>query len=166
MKAKFLPNNTKTSSRTNIQEHYDISTKLYQRMLGPTMQYSCAYFHRPDMTVDEAELAKMRLVARKLDLRPGMHVADLGCGYGAMAYLLATEYGVHVTGVTVSEDQFAYQKEHFMHPNVDIRLQDYRDLEGIYDRVYSVGIFSTLAGIITKPTLRSALSFSSRTASC
>lgn len=140
-KASFLPSNTVTSSRENISIHYDISTKLYQRMLGPTMQYSCAYFCQPGMTVTEAQLAKMHLAARKLDLKPGMRVLDLGCGYGAMAYLMATEYGVHVTGVTVSKDQWEYQKEHFAHPNVDIRFLDYRKVEGKFDRVYSIGIF-------------------------
>merc|ERR1712176_1068245 len=82
----------------------------------------------------------MRLVAKKLDLKPGMRVIDLGCGYGALAYLLATEYDVHVTGVTLSDDQVAYAKQHYIHPKVDIRLQDYRNVEGQFDRVYSVGI--------------------------
>lgn len=140
LKAKFLPSNTVTSSKENIEAHYDIGTKLYTQMLGPTMQYTCAYYCQPGMSLDEAQRAKMQLAARKLDLKPGMRVLELGCGFGGMAYYLATEYGVHVTGVTLSKDQWAYQKEHFAHPNVEIRLQDYRDVEGVYDRVFSIGI--------------------------
>lgn len=139
--ALFLPSNTLSSSRKNITYHYDISDDMFQRQLGPTMQYTCAYFHRPDMSLDEAQLAKMRIIAHKLDLRPGMRVVELGCGYGAFAYLLATEFGVHVTGVSLSNDQVAYAKKNFAHSRVDIRLQDYRNVEGVYDRVYSVGIF-------------------------
>eukprot|EP00930_Biecheleria_cincta_P047813 TRINITY_DN33212_c0_g1_i1.p1 TRINITY_DN33212_c0_g1~~TRINITY_DN33212_c0_g1_i1.p1 ORF type:complete len:527 (+),score=59.38 TRINITY_DN33212_c0_g1_i1:77-1657(+) len=141
MLAMCLPSNTLSSSRKNITYHYDVSDKMFQRQLGPTMQYTCAYFHRPKMSLDEAQLAKMRTIAHKLDLRPGMRVVELGCGYGALAYLLATEFGVHVTGVSLSHDQVAYAKQHFAHPRVEISLQDYRNLEGVYDRVYSVGIF-------------------------
>ena len=93
------------------------------------------------MSLEEAQLAKMRLVAEKLDLKPGMKVLELGCGFGALADLIATEYGVEVTGVTLSEDQYAYAKEHFQNPAVDIRLQDYRSMTGQFDRIYSVGIF-------------------------
>ena len=93
------------------------------------------------MSLEEAQLAKMRLVAEKLDLKPGMKVLELGCGFGALADLISTEYGVHVTGVTLSEDQHAYAKENFQNPAVDIRLQDYRSMTGEFDRIYSVGIF-------------------------
>eukprot|EP00438_Fugacium_kawagutii_P019658 Skav207964 [mRNA] locus=scaffold495:13344:15745:+ [translate_table: standard] len=128
-------------AKENIAKHYDISTKLYEQMLGPTMQYSGAYFHAPDMTLDQAQRAKMRLVAEKLDLKPGMKVLELGCGFGALADLLATEYQVHVTGITLSEeraaDQYAYAKSHFKNPLVDFHLQDYRNMTGKFDRIYS-----------------------------
>jgi len=137
----LFPGNSPSGAKDNIALHYDISTKLYEQMLGETMQYSCAYYHSPGMTLDEAQYAKMRLVAHKLDLKPGMHVLDFGCGFGALAALMAREYGVHVTGVTLSEDQHAYAKKHFSGLNVDIRLQDYRSMTGKFDRIYSVGIF-------------------------
>lgn len=140
-KAKYMPSNTKTLSRKNIQEHYDIGTNLYQRFLGPTMMYTCGYFCEPGMSVNEAQRAKWEMVARKLDLKPGMRLMDFGCGYGSMAHFLVTNFDVHVTAVTLSEDQYAYAQEHFAHPNLDIRLQDYREIEGVFDRVYSIGIF-------------------------
>jgi len=137
----LFPGNSPTGAKENIAKHYDISLKLYEQMLGPTMQYSGAYYHKPGMSLEEAQLAKMRLVAEKLDLKPGMKVLELGCGFGALADLISTEYGVHVTGVTLSEDQHAYAKENFQNPAVDIRLQDYRSMTGEFDRIYSVGIF-------------------------
>lgn len=143
LKWLLFPGNSPTGAKENIAQHYDVSLKLYEQMLGPTMQYSCAYFHSPELTLDEAQLAKMRMVAKKLDLKPGMRLLELGCGFGALANLMAKEFGVHVTGVTLSEDQYAYAKEHFAdNPDVDIRLQDYRSLTGMkFDRIYSVGIF-------------------------
>jgi len=143
VKARVLPGpgDTVASARRHIAHHYDISTKLYERMLGPTMMYSCAYFHKAGMTLEEAQRAKMELVARKLDLRPGMRVLDLGCGFGCMAHFLALEYGVHVTGVSNSKDMVQFATERFAHPNVNIYFGDYREVEGVFDRVYSVGIF-------------------------
>lgn len=150
LRSQFLPNNTLGSARSNVQLHYDLDAweisqaawvKLYEQMLGPTMQYTCAFFARPDMSLDEAQRAKMALVADKLDLKPGMRLLDIGCGFGGMAYYLATEFGVHVTGVTLSKNQAAYAREHFAHPNVEIILQDYRATEGTFDRVYSIGMF-------------------------
>merc|ERR1719226_225914 len=105
------------------------------------MMYSCAYFWRPGLTLDEAQRAKMELIAQKLDLRPGLRVLDMGCGFGGMAHYLASEYGVHVTGVSLSEDQVAFARAHRVHPDVEIRLQDYRSVEGSYDRIYSIGFF-------------------------
>ncbi|CAJ1359026.1 unnamed protein product [Effrenium voratum] len=138
----FPSNLSAEGAKKNIASHYDISMKLYEQMLGPTMQYSGAYYHAPGMTLEQAQLAKMRLVAEKLDLKPGMKVLELGCGFGALADLIATEYGVEITGVTLSEDQHAYAKKHFNNPLVDIRLQDYRSMTGQkFDRIYSVGIF-------------------------
>lgn len=137
----FPTNLSASGAKQNIAKHYDISMKLYEQMLGPTMQYSGAYYHAPDMSLEAAQIAKMRLVAEKLDLKPGMKVLELGCGFGALADLMATEYGVEVTGVTLSEDQHAYAKKHFKNGKVDIRLQDYRSMTGQFDRIYSVGIF-------------------------
>jgi len=137
----MLPNNTIESSKENIASHYNIGNDLFEKMLGKHMQYTCAYFYKPNMTLDEAQYAKMELIAKKLDLKPGMKVLDIGCGYGSMANHLATKYGVNVTGVTLSEEQKRYADEKFSHPNVTILLKDYRHVNDKFDRVYSVGMF-------------------------
>ena len=137
----LLPNNTIYSSKNNISHHYDIGNDLYSKMLGKHMQYTCAYFHKPNMTLDEAQYAKMDLIAKKLDLKPGMKVLDIGCGFGSMAHHLAKKYKVNVTGVTLSKEQIAYANKNFSHNNVKIYYKDYRHVEGKFDRVYSVGMF-------------------------
>jgi cyclopropane-fatty-acyl-phospholipid synthase len=145
LKWKLFPENQLQDgwgAQKNIAAHYDRGgTEMYQRMLGPTMQYTCAYFHGPGMTLDEAQRAKMDLIAQKLDLRPGMRVLEIGCGYGALAHYLASEYGVHVYGCTLSKDQLEFAQDRFQHPNVEFRLQDYRLVEGKFDRAYSIGVF-------------------------
>jgi cyclopropane-fatty-acyl-phospholipid synthase len=133
--------NTIESSKTNIASHYDIGNNLYEKMLGKYMQYTCAYFHKSNMTLDEAQLAKMELIAKKLNLVKGMTVLDIGCGFGSMAFHLASNYGVIVTGVTLSKEQKKYADKHFSHENVTIELKDYRHVDKKFDRVYSVGMF-------------------------
>ena len=133
--------NTIESSSKNISFHYDIGNDLYSKMLGKHMQYTCAYFHKPNMTLDEAQYAKMELIAKKLDLRPGMKVLDIGCGFGSMANHLASKYNVNVIGVTLSKEQKIYADKNFSNKNIDILVQDYRSVEGKFDRVYSVGMF-------------------------
>lgn len=139
----LTPTNTLASAPANIGHHYDIGNDLYIEMLGPTMQYTCAYYNRPGMTLDEAQEAKMRLVAKKLNLRPGMRVLDIGCGFGGMGYLLASQYGVRVVGVTLSKRQVMYAKKHYVHPDLNVMYQDYRDVaRGTgFDRIYSIGMF-------------------------
>jgi len=122
------------------RHHYDIGNDLYERMLGPTMVYSCGYWRRAD-TLEEAQEAKMDLVCRKLDLQPGMRVLDIGCGWGAMARFAAERYGVEVVGVTVSRNQAQWAEEHCRGLPVTIRLQDYRSLDGRFDRILSLGMF-------------------------
>ena len=124
-----------------ISHHYDIGNDLYEIMLGPTMQYTCAYFYQDGVNLDQAQIAKMDLVAKKLDLRPGMNVVDLGCGFGSMPYYLATKYKVNVLGVTLSNEQVKFAKQHYKHSRVEIHYQDYRKVTGKFDRVYSVGMF-------------------------
>jgi len=137
----LLPKNNRESIKSDISHHYDIGNDLYDKMLGEHMQYTCAYFYKPDMTLDEAQYAKMELVAKKLDLRPGMKVLDIGCGFGSMGNHLATKYGVHVTGVTLSKEQVLYSKKKYDSPNLEVKYLDYRDCDDIFDRVYSVGMF-------------------------
>ena len=136
-----ISNNTIESSKKNISSHYDIGNDLYKKMLGKHMQYTCAYFYKPNITLDEAQYAKMELIAKKLDLKSGMKVLDIGCGFGSMAKHLATKYNVNVVGVTLSKEQKIYSDKHFYHPNVSIQLKDYRHVKGKFDRVYSIGMF-------------------------
>ena len=99
--------NNPARSQKNVHHHYDISDELYRLFLDRDMQYSCAYFARPDMTLEDAQAAKKAHIAQKLLLRPGMRVLDIGCGWGGMALTLARDYGVQVLGVTLSENQLA-----------------------------------------------------------
>ena len=130
-----------SAESSNIASHYDIGNDLYVRMLGPTMCYTCALYDRPGLSLDQAQRAKMALVARKLDLRPGMTVLDIGCGFGSIGYYLAREHGVRVTGVTLSAEQVRYAREHYVHPRLNVLYKNYRDVTGTFDRVYSVGMF-------------------------
>ncbi|WP_427451024.1 class I SAM-dependent methyltransferase [Litorimonas sp. WD9-15] len=137
--------NPRAASSANVKAHYDISNELYKMFLDEDMQYSCAYFSDPDMTLEEAQLAKKRHIAAKLDLKAGQRVLDIGCGWGGMAMHLAKEHGVKVVGVTLSTQQHSLAiervKDAGLEDLVDIRLQDYRDVEGPFDRIVSVGMF-------------------------
>jgi cyclopropane-fatty-acyl-phospholipid synthase len=137
----FKSNNTISSSKKNISYHYDIGNNLYTKMLGKTMQYTCAYFYKPNMTLDQAQIAKMELIAKKLNLKKGLRVLDIGCGFGAMAYFLARNFNVIVTGVTISKEQKEYADKNYKHHNLKIELKDYRNVNGKFDRIYSVGMF-------------------------
>jgi cyclopropane-fatty-acyl-phospholipid synthase len=137
----FFNTNTLEKSPGNIQKHYDVGNDLYNKMLGKTMQYTCAYFNKDNMTLDEAQESKMELIAKKLDLKEGMEVIDIGCGFGSMANYLATNYKVKVTGVTLSPEQKKFSDEYFGNENVSIEVKDYRLVTGKFDRVYSVGMF-------------------------
>jgi len=132
-------------AKSNVAHHYDLSAKLYDLFLDTDRQYSCAYFTQPDLPLEDAQLAKKRHIARKLCLKPGMRVLDIGCGWGGMALTLAQEFGVHVTGVTLSEEQHAYAVKRVqdagLSDKIDIRLQDYRKVPETFDRVVSVGMF-------------------------
>jgi len=121
------------------RHHNDIGNDLYRRMLDRRMIYSCAYW-RDAATLDEAQEAKLDLVCRKLGLEPGMRVLDIGCGWGGTARFAAERYGVSVVGVTVSEQQVRLGREMCAGLDVEIRLQDYRDVTGTFDRVLSLGM--------------------------
>ena len=142
---RFLQKNGLAAARSNVAHHYDISDDLYQVFLDEDMQYSCAYYQRDDMTLEEAQAAKKAHIAKKLLLKPGMRVLDIGCGWGGMALTLAKDYGVHVTGVTLSENQHATAvkraRDAGLADLVDFQLVDYRDLKGPFDRIVSVGMF-------------------------
>lgn len=131
-------------ARKNVAHHYDISEELYDLFLGETKQYTCAYFRRPDMTLEEAQTAKMAHIGAKLLIEPGMRVLDIGCGFGTLALTLARDHGAQVVGVTLSEVQLAEARrrvaEAGLSGQVEFRLQDYRAVTERFDRVVSVGM--------------------------
>jgi cyclopropane-fatty-acyl-phospholipid synthase len=121
------------------QRHYDLGNDLYRAMLDRRMNYTCAYW-KDAHNLDEAQEAKLDLVCRKIGLRPGMHVLELGCGWGSFARYAAEKYGAEVLGVTVSKEQVALGMELCQGLPVELRLQDYREVQGQYDAVISIGI--------------------------
>jgi len=140
LRARVLNMQSITRSFANGQRHYDIGNDLYEAMLDPRMIYTCALWATGARTLEEAQDAKLDLVCKKLDLRAGMRVLDLGCGWGGFAAFAAERYGVHVTGFTVSRDQVRWAKERYAHLPVDIRLDDYRNATGTFDAVVSIGL--------------------------
>lgn len=137
--------NSRLRSRRNVQHHYDIDHDLFARFLDADMQYSCAYFEQPDMTLDAAQQAKCRHIARKLCLEPGDRVLDIGSGWGGLALYLARHHDVSVTGLTLSDDQYAYATERAEREGLADRVRflqaDYREHEDAYDAIVSVGMF-------------------------
>lgn len=127
-----------------VTEHYDIGNDIYERMLGPTMVYTCAYWSGtpPAKNLDEAQTAKLDLACRKLGLKKGMRILDVGCGFGAFAKHAAQNYGVEVVGISISKEQIAFAKKHTEGLPVEIRFQDYRDMKGEkeFDRIASFGM--------------------------
>ncbi len=132
-------------ARANVAHHYDLSGALYDLFLDADRQYSCAYFARPGMTLDQAQAAKKAHIAAKLCLDRDMRVLDIGCGWGGLALTLARDHGARVLGVTLSEEQHRHATARAMAEGladrVDFRLCDYRSLEGRFDRIVSVGMF-------------------------
>jgi len=122
------------------EHHYDLGNDLYRAMLDKRMTYTCGYWKDAE-DLDRAQEAKLDLVCRKIGLEPGMSVLDIGCGWGSFARYAAERYGVSVTGITVSREQVALGRELCEGLPIEIRLQDYRDLEGTFDRVVSLGMF-------------------------
>jgi len=133
---------TRRRRRRDIAAHYDIGNRLFSLMLDPTMSYSCAVFEHERMTLEQAQLAKLEHVCAKLDLRPGQHVLEIGTGWGGFAVHAAATRGCHVTTTTISREQYDYatalirraRLEHL----VTVVMEDYRDLEGRYDRLVSI----------------------------
>ncbi len=144
VKAVLLNLQAKTRSGASVEAHYDIGNDLYTRMLDERMVYTCAYYGSGAKTLQEAQNAKLDLVARKVGLQPGMRVLDLGCGWGGMASWAAEKYGCSVIGVTLSKDQVALGNEMWgpkgKKLDVELRLCDYRDVQGTFDRVISIGM--------------------------
>src|SRR5579883_3168163 len=124
----------------NGQHHYDIGNDLYEAMLDRRMLYTCALWSTGARTLEDAQVAKLALVCKKLGLRPGMRVLDLGCGWAGFAAYAAEQHGVEVVGLTVSREQVRFAKQRYAHLPIDIRLEDYRNATGSYDAVVSLGL--------------------------
>jgi cyclopropane-fatty-acyl-phospholipid synthase len=141
---KRFARNNPLRARQNVKAHYDIGNDLYRLFLDPDMQYSCAYFPNGDETLEQAQLAKKRHIAAKLMLKPGQRVLDIGCGWGGMALYLAQVADVEVVGVTLAREQLKLARERAeaagLSGRVRFELQDYRKVEGHFDRIVSVGM--------------------------
>ena len=129
-----------------IGHHYDVSNEFYRMVLGPSLTYSCAVFQDPSDTLEQAQANKYELICRKLGLQPGMRLLDVGCGWGGMAIHAAANYGVEVVGITISDNQAELARKRVVEAGlagqVDIRLQDYRDIgDGLFDAISSIGMF-------------------------
>lgn len=137
--------NTAARARRNVHRHYDLSGEMYRLFLDADMQYSCAYFEKPDMTLEEAQAAKKRHIAAKLRLAPGQNVLDIGSGWGGLSLYLARRFDVNVLGVTLSTEQLSLAQqraqEEGLEGQVHFELRDYRDLSERFDRIVSVGMF-------------------------
>ncbi len=132
--------------RTAVRHHYDVSNRFYRLVLGPTLVYSCAYFAHPDESLETAQERKLDLIARKLRLRAGERMLDIGCGWGSLVLHAAAHYGVSAVGVTLSELQARLARERVaeagLEDRVEIRVQDYREVaDGPYDKIASVGMY-------------------------
>lgn len=146
----LLRPNNETMAKKNIAEHYDIGNALYKQMLDPTMTYSAAIYQSIDSSenLEQAQIRKFERICEKLNLRPGLHLLEIGSGWGGFAIHAARQYGVKVTTVTISEEQFALAKERIEREGlsqlIEIRLQDFRRIEGRFDRIVSIEMAEAL----------------------
>ncbi|MBI3675439.1 MAG: class I SAM-dependent methyltransferase [Proteobacteria bacterium] len=143
-----LKANTRTRAKKNIAAHYDLGNAFYSQWLDPTMTYSSAVFEHNGMSLEEAQRNKWKRIAETLDLKPGHHILEIGCGWGGFATYAAREFGCHVTGITLSQEQFDYARAEIERSQlshlVDIQLIDYRDVRGTFDRVVSIEMFEAV----------------------
>jgi cyclopropane-fatty-acyl-phospholipid synthase len=139
-KAHVLNLQDKVGSLKVIDQHYQLGNDLYKNMLDNLMAYSCGYWKNA-ATLDEAQEAKFDLICRKLGFQPGMDVLDIGCGWGGFEKYAADHYGVHVVGITLSTNQASYAQELCKGLPVEIRVEDYRDVKGTFDRIIEIGMF-------------------------
>jgi len=140
LKARFLNLQTKTRSKIVGRHHYDVGNKLYRLMLDKRMNYSCAYW-KDSKNLDEAQERKLDMICKKLRLKPGEKVLDIGCGWGSFAKYAAEKYKVSVVGITISKEQAILARENCKGLDVEIRLQDYRDITEKFDKIVSIGMF-------------------------
>lgn len=138
--ARFFNRQSEKRAYQVGEQHYDAGNDLYQAMLDPTMAYSCGYWHEAD-NLHQAQLNKLRLICEKANLEKGQSVLEIGCGWGSFAEIAAKEYGVSVTGVTISKEQQKLAQQRCAGLPVDIALMDYRSMQGEYDKIVSIGMF-------------------------
>ena len=131
-------------SKSSVNQHYDLGNEFYQQWLDEQLIYTCAYYSRPDLTLDEAQVAKLDHVCRKLRLQPGEKVVEAGCGWGALALHMARQYGVRVRAFNISREQVVYARDRAKAEGLDNRVQfiedDYRQIRGRFDAFVSVGM--------------------------
>ena len=140
LKVRLNPFGSRGRSHEVGEFHYDTGNDLFELMLDPNMQYSCGYWKRAT-TLEQAQRDKLELICRKLDLRPGQRLLDIGCGWTGLARYAARNFGVHVVGITVSKEQAEYGRERNNGLPIEIRIVDYRELNEQFDRIVSVGMF-------------------------
>ncbi len=140
LKARLINGQRRSKAYDIGKRHYDIGNRLFECMLDKRLNYSCAFWHQTK-TLDEAQEEKLDLICRKLAIEPGMTVLDIGCGWGGFAKWAAERHKVSVLGITVSREQVEYAKQSCRGLDVNIKLQDYRSLEGVFDRIISIGMF-------------------------
>ena len=147
LRSPFSRKHTKQSDRRAISFHYDVSNEFYGLWLDEQMVYSCAYFNHPGNDLEEAQRAKLDHICRKLRLKPGERLLDIGCGWGALMRWAAKHYGVHAHGITLSENQYRHNQRLIREENLEglvtVELVDYRDVAGesVFDKIVSVGMF-------------------------
>jgi cyclopropane-fatty-acyl-phospholipid synthase len=146
--AHMMHDNSKRGSRRNIAAHYDLGNDFYKQWLDPTMTYSSAYFAKPGQSLPEGQIEKYRRIARLLDLKPEHNVLEVGFGWGGFAEFAVKEYGCRITGLTLSKEQLKFAGERLqkqgLSEKVDLRLQDYRDVSGTFDRIASIEMFEAV----------------------
>jgi len=146
--AHSLNANTKSGSRRNIEAHYDLGNEFYRQWLDSSMLYSSAVFDETTSTLEDAQANKLRRIAEKLHLSGGETILEIGCGWGALATHLAREHDAKVTGITLSPSQLAFANDAVTKADqsdrIDLRLQDYRDTHGRYDRIVSIEMFEAV----------------------
>jgi len=165
IKAAVSTANTLRRSRSNVHHHYDLGNAFYERWLDRRMVYTCAYFARQEMSLEEAQHAKLDLVCRKLRLRGGESVIEAGCGWGTLALHMAREYGVRVKAFNISREQIAYARDRAAREGLSSRVEfiddDYRNASGEFDAFVSVGMLEHVGrrnlasvGAVLQRTLR------------
>lgn len=143
-----LNKNTKSGSRRNIAAHYDLGNAFYEKWLDPTMTYSSAFYPSPSAELGEAQTNKYKMLAQRIAVQPGEHILEIGSGWGGFAEYAAKNFDAKVTGITLSRAQLEYAQERIakqgLSDRVEFRLQDYRDVQGTFDKIASIEMFEAV----------------------